>query len=411
MDTTMTTTMTMTPGRDLLLADQGSLNRIEDVWRELWRRTEPVPPMLEFQWIRQWWRLHRDEGRLFVVLSFDERRRPIGLAPLYLRDEGVVRHPTRWLRTIQFLGTGEAQRDEVTGEYTSWLGAPSAGPTVTRQVLAELQAAEGSWDRIQLDCLTPAAGIHQPLIDGLAGCLAHSEVSARPSFRSPVRPLAEYLKALPSANFRHRCRRALRAGEEQGLQLVRAHTPAEAQEMFAALMALHQRRWQRRGEPGVFASGVFTSFQTALLNPYLSQQAAWLVGLRSADGARWLAVRYLLRAGDTLYDYLSGVDTEVSPALAPGLLLHLHTIDAAARAGIARYDLMAGDADYKRHLGIEQSDLVSADLFARTMRSRLWLAARDLRRRVKEAARNARHAPERDRCAEAPGSAALPAGG
>ncbi len=364
---------------DLSLTDGDDLDRIEGIWRELWARTEPVPPMLQFDWIRQWWRLHRDEGRLFVLLIFDDRRQPLGLAPLYLRDEGLS-HPERCLRTVGFLGTGEAEGDEVTGEYTTWLGPPAAMPIVTRGLLARLADTRGAWDRLRLDCLWPEADIHGALLRALGADAAHAEISSRPSFRSSVRPLDGYLRALPSANFRHRCRRALREGDEQGLQLVRAGNAAEGAEMFEALVHLHQRRWRRRGEPGAFASSVFSGFQWALLDRHLASGAAWLVGLR--QGERWLAVRYLLQAGGRLYDYLSGVDTEASPALAPGLLLHLQTMAAAAAAGVTVYDLMAGEADYKRHLALEVTEVPTLDVFAPTMRARLWLAARNLRRRL-----------------------------
>ena len=131
----------------------------------------------------------------------------------------------------------------------------------------------------------------------------------------------------------------------------------------------------------MFASPVFTTFQRSLLDEYARAGRMWLVGLRQGD--RWLAVRYLLRAGSRLYDYVSGVDTDTHTALAPGLLLHLLTIDAGAAAGIEVYDLMAGESDYKRHLAVEETGLPTLDVFARTIRSRLWLAARDLRRRVR----------------------------
>jgi CelD/BcsL family acetyltransferase involved in cellulose biosynthesis len=373
------------PPADLVIADANGLDRLEETWQALWERTEPVPPMLEFRWIRQWWRMHAAEGRLWVLVVRDDQGQPVGLAPLYLRDEGIA-DPRRCLRTIGFLGTGEAVRDEVAGEYTTWLGPPWALPLVTARVLARLAATAGTWDRLRLDCLWPGADIDGPLRRGLEGSAARIESETRPSFRSPVRPLDAYLKALPSANYRHRCRRALREGQEQGVELVRARTADEAAEMFGALEGLHQRRWQARGEPGVFASPVFRSFQLGLLERYLADGSAWLVGLRTrADengGRRWLAVRYLLQAGGRLYDYLSGVDTEVNTALAPGLLLHLHTLEAAAAAGIQVYDLMAGDADYKRHLAIEHTDLPSLEVYAPTLRARLWLAARDLRRRL-----------------------------
>jgi CelD/BcsL family acetyltransferase involved in cellulose biosynthesis len=282
-------------------------------------------------------------------------------------------------------------------------------PRVAEVVAAEL-AHRSDWDRLLLARVSPGSGIVDQLGTALHQQALHVERGAMATFRSPVRPLEAYLTALPSSNFRHRCRRALKEGRALGVEYVRADGRAQAEEMFRVLIDLHQRRWEERGKPGAFASDVLTGFQHQLLDRYFpagdgaAREHAWLVGLR--QGQRWLAVRYLLRAGDRLYDYLSGVDTvtggDLPAALAPGLLLHLHTIDTCAAEGIAVYDLMAGDYDYKRKLALEQDSLPTLDLFARTVRSRLWLAARDIGRQIKASRRPA--AP-----AEAPAPSAQPA--
>jgi CelD/BcsL family acetyltransferase involved in cellulose biosynthesis len=383
-------------GGEVLLTGPADLEVIESVWRRLWAASCPAPPMLEFRWIQRWWRLQRTAGSLQLLLVLDQQQRPLGLAPLYLRQEGV-RHLDRCLRTVHFLGTGEPERDEVAGEYTSWLGPSDAAEVVSERVLVRLAA--GGWDRVLLRQMWPDGGIAEHLARGLAGQALHTEITREPSFRAATQPLEAYIAALPSANFRNRCRRAVRAGKELGVGFVRADSAAEVQEMFAALQRLHQRRWHKRGQAGVFASPVFTTFQRSLLDEYARTGRMWLVGLRQGD--RWLAVRYLLRAGNRLYDYVSGVDTDTHTALAPGLLLHLLTIDACAATGIEVYDLMAGESDYKRHLAVEETGLPTLDVFARTLRSRLWLAARNLRRRIRsraepvEAAEEATPAPSR----------------
>jgi CelD/BcsL family acetyltransferase involved in cellulose biosynthesis len=404
----------------VIVADGAQLDRLEGVWRELWARTRPVPPMLEWSWVRAWWSMHAGEGALMIVLVQDEAGRPLGVAPLYLRDEGL-KDPRRCLRTVQFLGTGERELDEVTGEYTSWLAAPEDVPAVTEAVAAELGRRRSDWDRLRLERVSPQSDIVDKLGTALRGQALHVERGVVATFRSPVQPLEAYLAALPSASFRHRCRRALKEGRALGTEFVRAGTRAQADEMFSALIDLHQRRWEERNKPGAFASDVFTGFQHLLLDRYFpagdgaAREHAWLVGLRR--GHRWLAVRYLLRAGDTLYDYLSGVDTSteggVSAALAPGLLLHLQTIEAcAAHAagttdGIAVYDLMAGDYDYKRKLALQEDSLPTLDLFARTVRSRLWLTARDIGRQLRAGRRAA--APASSPVAPAPAPSAQPA--
>jgi CelD/BcsL family acetyltransferase involved in cellulose biosynthesis len=265
---------------------------------------------------------------------------------------------------------------------------------VSAQVAAHLLApTTDAWDLLRLEKIRPEAGIHEVLPRLMSDALAASTTSTHASFRSPVMPLERYLAALPSASFRHRCRRALRAGREAGVEWVRASSGAEIAEMFTALRSLHQRRWNGRGHRGAFASDVFSCFHATLVEDYAREGKGWMVGLRR--GQEWLAVRYLLRAGDTAYDYLSGVDTETETALAPGLLLHLLTLDPAAAAGIKTYDLMAGDQEYKRRLALEETPLPTLELYARTLRARVWLAARELRRDLALVRGTAAMGPER----------------
>jgi CelD/BcsL family acetyltransferase involved in cellulose biosynthesis len=378
--------------RSVLLTEVDSLERIGAIWTELWGRTQPLPPTLELDWVRQWWRLHRAEGQLQLLLVLDDERQPLGIAPLYRRQDR--NGPRRYLRTLHLLGTGERQADEVTGEYMTWLCAPEAMARVSEEVAAHLlDAVKPGWDLLRLEKLRPEAGIHEHLPRLLARGIAATTVNEHACFRSPALPLERYLAALPSASFRHRCRRALRAGRDAGVELVRAREPREATEMFTALRSLHQQRWTGRGLPGAFASDVFNRFHEGLVEPYTRDEKGWMMGLRRQG--QWLAVRYLLRAGDTLYDYLSGVDTATETALAPGLQLHLMTIDAAAAAGLRTYDLMAGDQEYKRRLALEESALPTVELHARTMRARLWLAARGMRRDLAQVrARAANHGVE-----------------
>src|SRR5688572_10089360 len=100
--------------------------------------------MLEWTWIRTWWDQHQDEGRLWGWLLQGPDGQPRGLAPLYLRDEGR-KDPRRCLRTVAFLGTGEREEDELTGEYTGWLGEPGDLPAVTTAVAGHLQRMRGDW--------------------------------------------------------------------------------------------------------------------------------------------------------------------------------------------------------------------------------------------------------------------------
>lgn len=364
----------------VLFTEPCAFEHVAAVWPQLLARTRPRAPMLDLDWIAGWWRLHGSEGQPLLVLVTDGDGSPVGLAPLYRRN--ATRSPRDWLRTVHFLGTGEPERDELMGEYNTWLAAPEAMSEVTRAVASCLAERRASWDRVRLERLRPEARIHAELSDLLAPCLASAELDQLPTYRSrALGAVDDYVARLPSANFRHRCRRALRAARDLGVELVRAADAAERASMLAELRRLHQQRWSARGQPGVFASPVFTAFHEEWL-ARADEDHAWLVGLRHQQ--RFLAVRYYLRAGDTLYDYVSGVDTTAPAALAPGLALHLLTLDACQNAGVRVYDFMAGDQEYKRQLAYEHDVAITVDLFSRRLPCRLWLAARALRRAAKQ---------------------------
>jgi CelD/BcsL family acetyltransferase involved in cellulose biosynthesis len=338
--------------------------------------------MLEYRWVRTWWHFHRGEGRLLLIVVRDPAGQAVGLAPLYLRQDRA-----RTLRTIHFLGTGERERDEVAGEYLSWLAPTHRVEAVTRVVGRVLRDNAQAWDRLRLVNAGCESGV-----DGLSQELAPvaTAVALRPraAFRIAVQPSDEYVAALPSANFRHRCRRALRAGREAQVELVTPTRPEEVQKLFDVLTQLHQHRWRARGRPGAFASPVFRDFHALLSPGYVADGTAWLAGLR--QGERWLAARYHLRAGDRVFDYVSGVDTGAGAALGPGLLLTLHALDWCAHRGVTTYDLFAGDHEYKRHLATEIDQVYELDVFARTLAAQLWLAARRLRAQLRAGALRAR---------------------
>jgi CelD/BcsL family acetyltransferase involved in cellulose biosynthesis len=363
------------PFSPVVVEDPEALDGLADVWTRLWSATRPLPPMLEYRWASTWWKIHRSAGKLLLIIVLDGAGRPVGIAPLYRRRD--LRHPVRMLRTISFLGTGEREADEVASEYLGWLAAPEHVTAVSGAVGQVLRERAGTWDRVWLVNVSREQDLHRRLQRELAPASREVAVTARPTFQISVRPVEEFVAGLSSSNFRHRCRRALRAGAEARIELVTPTRPQEIEGLFAALAALHQKRWRERGRPGVFDSAVFRDFHARLLPGYLADGTAWLAGLR--QGNQWLAARYHLRAADRVFDYVSGVDTSTSAALGPGLLLTLHALEWCVRNGVRTYDLLAGDYDYKRKLATEVAQIFDIDAFGRGMAARLWLAARRLK--------------------------------
>lgn len=335
--------------------------------------------MLELEWVQQWWRLHRAEGRPFVLVARDERG-VVGIAPLYIRQR--ERSLAGALRAVMFLGTGEPELEEVCGENAGWLCAPGDRELVTRLVARALRQHSGRWDRLDLRYVGPDTGPAVELAKQLGGGLVETCCAEWLSSRVRVAPIDEYVAAVESRSRRGRFRKLLRQADAAGLELVRASSVDEALDMFDQLVRLHQGYWEGRDEPGACSSPRFREFHRRMIRHYADSDRLWLLGLRTRDG-RWAALHYDIEAGDTLYYYLSGIDYAAASKLSPGNLILLHSIDQAATAGLRVLDLMVGDADFKRQLANDATTLVSVDALAPGIVPQAWRGLRNLGRQLR----------------------------
>jgi CelD/BcsL family acetyltransferase involved in cellulose biosynthesis len=360
-----------------LLTGPDALERLGDDWDRLWRLTDPPAPMLESAWVRRWWQVHGRGVEPLVAVLRDAAGAPAAVAPLYRRR--TFDRLAAGLRTIQIVGMGEREADEVVGEYHSWLGAPDARDELSEK-LADHLAADRRWDRLRLTNLSPESMVIERLVEKLRPQAVEVEVRRLPTFFSPALPLDAYIGAITSSKQRHKLRRAMKEANTRGLEFVRAGSLEEARTMFGELARLHQHQWVAREKLGVFSGPVYRSFHEDMLPHYARTGRLWLVGLRDGKTKVFKAVRYLLESHGRLYDYISGLEGTEDNVLNPGLVLHMHTIDAAAKAGVKTYDFMGGDYEYKRRMALEERQQVSVDLFRSNARAYAWVSARALRR-------------------------------
>jgi len=156
----------------------------------------------------------------------------------------------------------------------------------------------------------------------------------------------EYLAVL-SKSHRKRIRRLDRDYFQTGrVRRHEARDPVSLTRGFSILVDLHQKRWQCRHQPGVFAATRFAAFHRDVARAMLDRgwlRLCWL----ELDG-RPIAAEYQFTRDQIVYAYQSGMD----PAMAehqPGNLSMMATIGHAIRRGDRHIDLMRGDEPYKAH--------------------------------------------------------------
>ena len=158
----------------------------------------------------------------------------------------------------------------------------------------------------------------------------------------------------PSAQ--SKIRRSVRLYDERGaLEGKIAQTSDERARAWTALLDLHEQGWRRRGRSGVFADPAFTAFHNRLRGG--APDACHL--FEAAVGGKTIGVLYNFSHDGCVMNYQSGFRFEDDNRLVPGFVCHALAAQHYLEAGYNAYDLLAGDAGYKRRLAAPSTALTS----------------------------------------------------
>jgi CelD/BcsL family acetyltransferase involved in cellulose biosynthesis len=280
---------------------------------------------------------------------------PVGVA-LITRGLCHKRGPIT-LRTLHIGTAGEPHTDTVRVEHNRLLADPRHRAAFAHALLREAGRIERRCDLIMLDAFVPED--------------AEVFLAADPSFVAFPEP-CHYadLAALRTQGLtvldglrRHtgaKIRRTIRRLEEQHgpLRVEWATSLPQAEAIFAELRDLHQERWARQGQPGVFASQRFTGFHEELIRRLHPQGRATLA--RVVAGDHTVGCDYGLVEHGRILGYQWGLATFEDSRLSPGLAVGALVMQEALVRGFAEYDWLAGDVLYKRELSTRSRTLITA---------------------------------------------------
>lgn len=269
---------------------------------------------------------------------------------------GVVvrRRRGRFGPVVAHLGTAGEPGRGVYVEDNRVAAVPGAEDAVATALVRAL-GDRGGWDVLALDGF--AAEDAARLLRAL-GAARGREVRAEPS---PYVDLAavragggDVVAALRSGP-RSRTRRALRA--YGALEVEWAGDADAARAVLDELIDLHQARWTAAGEPGAFADEHVVGFHRDLVAAAPEQTA--LVRVRDADGGTVGCLYGFVDAGRLLF-HQGGLRAESDNKRKPGLACHALFLQACCDRGLDVYDLLAGEARYKRELAGAERPLIWA---------------------------------------------------
>lgn len=318
-------------------------------------------------WMLAWWEEERSgDARLRVTLVLDGER-VVAVAPFFAQV-------AYGLNELRLLAAGFSHRIGIVAE-----------PGREEEVAPALAPALAGIDP------TPASVVFEGIEarDPWPELLADAWAGRRPRLRTdavmdaPVVQLGDSYEAWfegLSRNFRKESRRHARRLVEEGVVTRIAHD----REATAALMRLHEARWEERG--GSDVSGTAARVIDRAAASLGAEDRLQVVMLETADQP--ISAELVLRAGDTAAFWAGGFDPEWGRH-APGMQTMLVALQAMAEDGVRTADLGGGFHAYKKRMADESVPIAWRTLFPRGPRYpliRLRLAPKHLRqvaRRIK----------------------------
>lgn len=319
-------------------------------------------PAVSWTWTSAWLRHFGDTVNARFALV-ERRGEPVAAALL------TVSARNRFGARKLHLGTaGEPAGEGVYVEYNDILCDPDERTAVLRALLRVVREESG-WDELDVPGLRPEAAT------ALAGVMS-MEQTPQASWTMRLSPDRSVLDALKGS-----VRRLVRQADES-----LAPGPAELVTDIGAIgdvmdeMALlHQERWEAAGKPGVLAGRRLRRFLDDLLVEWLPTGKAMLHRLPDSSGKALGSVVGFVEDGRFLY-YQAGFQRFPDNHKRTGMLSHVAFAETCRRLGMREYELLAGDARYKRQLsGGEANTLYWGSWRRPSLRNSALEAARTVR--------------------------------
>jgi CelD/BcsL family acetyltransferase involved in cellulose biosynthesis len=324
--------------RHVLISDVRDLEPHRAAWDALAEETSH--PLVQPTWLLAWWRhCAAAAARPAVVLVFDGEHL-VGVAPFYLRRDGLGLVRAELMAAEASIGTGPLARPgcaaEVAAEIVGALAAVSPRPDIL--VLAGVPAAEG-WSGLLADAW-PSSTI----------------TVTRKTVPAPFAELStetyEQWLAGRSKNFRSQVRRRRRRLEDRGVRFSRV-TPDRAGAAMQAFTRLHLERWSSRGGSRAMSDPVNCMLDEALPPMLRSGGCRLYVG---EVGTTVVAASLFLTAGRSSSYWLGGFAQEYA-ADSPMIVQITDVVADCFASGHELLDFGAGEQPYKLRFAAGSSTL------------------------------------------------------
>jgi CelD/BcsL family acetyltransferase involved in cellulose biosynthesis len=287
------------------------------------------------------------------------------------------------VRSVHLGTAGEPPGEGVYVEYNGVLVEPDHRLAFAAALVGEI-ARDPDWHELHLDGFAPEDA--EPLLAAEPRLEARREICRTTDLRKADEAGGDVMRTLSSGT-RKKLRRSFR--DLGDVQTEWAETSEQALEIFEDLVSLHQARWNRVGQPGVFASPRFAAFHRALVPRLARAGSVLLFRARTASGTVGCEYGFIERGRALVYQ--SGTAWHPDNQVRLGFVTDALCMQACYERGLQEYDFLAGDTIYKRELSTAARELV----WARWRRPAFRWLAMDQLAKVRRGVRSVRPAAGR----------------
>ena|SRR5438874_4675449 len=365
--------------------DTASFRGLEKEWQQLHGRCPHATPFNSWEWLFSWWQAYGD-ARELRLLTWRLGGNLVGVAPLCIAGEKTDLGTS--CRVARLVGDGSFDSD-----YLGFLILPGAYAVVMER-FGQWLSRNKEWDVMVLSELTDLSPVPDTIRDHAQRLRLQWRLDYRRSGALDLPPsLEDYLRER-QPRFRTKLRSLLRQLDEGDLTFESRCEPRELRRRLRSLFALHQRRWQVSGEPGVFGAASKRRFY-AFFVPRFARRG-WLRLYSLRRDKTYLAHQLCFGGGGTTFLLQEGFDVS-NPATSYGHMLRAAVIRELIQAGESRYDFLGGFSRHKADWGAQEGRSIHVTVARRRWRGWLYFNLPSWRERFVAGAKRILPEPVLDR--------------
>jgi CelD/BcsL family acetyltransferase involved in cellulose biosynthesis len=316
--------------------DWNELERLQPEWNRLLQLNPALGLFSTPEWLLPWWRAYGRNKELLSLVVTDAETRVVAILPMYLERATFFGLQIRKLRLI---GDGSLDSDDL-----DLIIHPGYEDLVVKAFVA--WARERPFDVCELNCVSPRS-VSIKLLQAATAAASWTHITGQRTLVFVPLPNSWelYLKQLSSKERGKIGNRYRHLRNCYKVRFYRCETVDQLPSSLETLFALHQKRWEARGEKGSFSIAERRQFYYEMATSLLRRGdlELWFMELNGEPVAAQIGLRY----GDTIYALQEGFDPSFTKE-SVGYVLRSHVLCYCIETGVRRYDFLAGDQDSKQ---------------------------------------------------------------